>query len=297
MQTEAPSILPPPDEINLVRVFVRTIDFFINHIKVFILFSLIGLGAGFGYYKFKRPVYESRFTGECMSIPDARTVELINDLEKLRSNEDWKELGQRLGMSTQKVQKIKKLETLASIAIDKEAKGIDDYLLPTTEVSYRFSVVAKIYDNAILPDLQKGIIEYLSGNEYSRIRVERFVENRKNLLKAIDSELKKLDSLNLLFASKQLITGNNGNLSMVGPGDFKAMVIHLTEKRLSVEDELRFAAPVRVFQGFTAFRNPVEPSLRLSLMLGFLGALVLALVLIMVKNLARVYLGNRHLMD
>jgi hypothetical protein len=293
MQASAPSLPPPPDEINLVRVFVRAIDFFKNNFKIFLLFSVFGLGAGYGYFKVKKPVYESRFTGECMSIPDARTVELLNDLEKLRNNEDWKELGQRLNMSVAKVRKIKKLETLASIAIDKEAKGIDDYLLPTTEVSYRFSVVAKVYDNSVLPDLQKGIIRYLSGNEYSRVRVERFIENRKSLLKAIDSELKKLDSLNLLFASKQLVTGNTGNLSMVGPGDFKAIVIHLTEKRLSVEDELRYASPVRVFQGFTAFRNPVEPSLRLSLLLGFLGALAFAFLIILIRNLALVYKENQ----
>lgn len=289
---EATNSLPPaPDEIDLVRVFVRTIDFFKENSLIFILACLFAAGASAGYLFLKKPVYESRFTGECMSLPDGRTVELLNDLEKLRENEDWQLLGEKLGMLPADVALIKKFEPLSNVAMEREAKKVDDYLLPTTEVAYKFSLIVKVKDNRILPLLQKGIIKYLSENEYSSVRVNRFLENRKALLQAIDEELKKLDSLNLLFADR-MVRGAQGT-TLVGPGDFKAMVIQLKEKRLSVEDELRFAQPVRVIQGFTPFRNPVEPVKSLVILEFFALFNVLAVFFIVIRNLSKVYAQNK----
>lgn len=286
------SPLPPaPDEIDLVRVFVRTVNFFKTNGTIFLLACFLAAGASAGYLFLKKPVYESRFTAECMSLPDGRTVELLNDLEKLRENEDWELLGRKLGMLPADVALIRKFEPLSNVAMEREAKKVDDYLLPTTEVAYKFSLIVKVKDNRILPLLQKGVIKYLSENEYSTVRVNRFIENRKALLQAIDEELKKLDSLNLLFADR-LVRGSQGT-TLVGPGDFKAMVIQLKEKRLSVEDELRFAQPVRVIQGFVPFKNPVEP-VRLLVILEFFALFnVLALFFIVIRNLRSVYVQNQ----
>ena len=291
MADQRPPLPPAPDEIDLVRVFVRTIDFFRTNGMIFILACFFAAGGSAGYRFLKKPVYESRFTAECMSLPDGRTVELLNDLEKLRENEDWKLLGQKLGMTAADVALIKKFEPLSNVAMEREAKKVDDYLHPTTEVAYKFSLIVKVKDNRILPLLQKGVIKYLAENEYSAIRVTRFIENRKALLQAIDEELKKLDSLNLLFADR-LVRGSQG-ATLVGPGDFKAMVIQLREKRLSVEDELRFAQPVRVIQGFVPFKDPVEPVRSLVILEFFALCNVLALFFIVIRNLRNVYVQNK----
>lgn len=280
-----------PDEIDLVGVFVRTIRFFITNGRVFLVCTILGLSAALGYYKLKPPVYKSRFTGECMSIPDARAIELINDLDGLRANRDWELLSKKLGMTIDQVRLIKKLEPLSNVAIDKEAKGLDDYLLATTEVAYKFSVIAKVKDNKVLPFLQKGIIKYLSDNEYSTIRVNRFIENRKSLLNFVEYELKKLDSLNLLFANK--IVNSSSSTSLSSPGDFKAMVIALQEKKLMIQDELRFASAVRVIQGFTPFKEPVEPVLPIVLAQFISLFNGLGLLFIFIRQLKGVYERNK----
>jgi len=280
-----------PDEIDLIGVFIRSIHFFIVNRYIFLICSVIAAGATAGYMFYKPEVYQSRFTAECMSIPDGRTIELLYDLEGLRINQDFELLGKKLGMSAEKVKLIKKMEPLSNVTIDKEAKGIDDYLLPTTEVAYKFSVIAKVKNNSILPDLQKGIIKYLSENEYSTIRVNRFIENRKSLLNYINYELKKLDSLNILFADKIVHSSSSNTLG--SPGDFKAIVITLQEKKLTIEDELRFATPVRVIQGFTPFSNPVEPVLFIVALEFFALFNGLGLLFILFRHLAEVYKRNK----
>lgn len=282
-----------PDEIDLIGLFVRSVRFFYHNRLIFLACTVLAACGTAGYMYFKPKVYQSRFTAECMSIPDSRTVELIYDLEGLRINQDWKLLGKKLGMTPERAKLIKKIEPLSNITIDKEAKGVDDYLLPTTETAYKFSIIAKVKDNSVLPELQKGIISYLSGIEYSSIRVNRFIENRKSLLAYVNYELKKLDSLNSLYADK--IVHSSSSTSLTSPGDFKAMVINLQEKKLAIEDELRFASPVRVIQGFTAFKNPVEPVFTL-VFLTFLAIFYgLGFLYILIRFLSKVYSDNKSL--
>ena len=280
-----------PDEIDLIGVLVKTIRFFQKNWTVFFVSILAGVALGLFSYFTKDKVYESRFTGECMSIPDARTIELLNDLEKLRDNEDFDQLAKKLGMKPNQAKLIHKIEPLSNITIDKEAKGVDDYLLSTAEIAYKFSIIVQVKDNSVLPFFQKGIIKYLSENEYSTIRVNRFIENRKSLLKSVEKEQKKLDSLNLLFADK--IVNSNTSSTITSPGDFKATIITLEEKKLTIEDELRFAQPGRVIQGFTAFNKPVEPILKIVMLKYVSLFLALGFAFILLRNLAQIYLVNK----
>jgi hypothetical protein len=280
-----------PDEIDLVGLFIRSVRFFYNNRHIFLFCTILAACGTAGYMYFKPKVYQSRFTAECMSIPDSRTIELINDLEGLRINKDWNLLGNKLGMKPDRAKLIKKIEPLSTITIDKEAKGVDDYLLSTAETSYKFSIIALVKNNSVLPELQKGIIKYLSANEYSSLRVNRFIENRKSLLSYVNYELKKLDSLNSLYADK--IVHSSSSTSLTSPGDFKATVISLQEKKLAIEDELKFAAPVRVIQGFTAFKNPVEPILTFVLLTSLAISYGLGLLFIMIRFLTTVYSQNK----
>ena len=282
-----------PDEVDLVEVFVSIIHFFRKNSLIFLVASVLGLGLGGAYFKLKKNVYASKMVAECMSLPDGRVVDLILVLDNLREAEDWPQLAKVLNMSVDEVKLIKKFEPISSVGVDKAAKGVDDYLLPTQAVSYLFSVIVHVKDNRILPSLQNGIVYYLSGNEYSKLRVSRFIENRTSLMNYIDKEMRKLDSVNVLYANK-VMSSKDGESILTSPGDYKAIMINLQEKKLTCEDELKYAQPVRIFQGFTAFTNPVEPVLPLSLLIGFLVMNGVGLGYIVVRELAAVYRNKNN---
>lgn len=286
-----PAAAHPADEIDLTGLFVGIVRFFIRNRMWLVLATLAGIGAGYGFFHLKKPVYRSRLTAECMSLPDARTVELILDLEKVRQNEDWDQLAAALGITPGEARLVKKIEPFSSVSIDKVAKGVDDYLLPTQDVSYVFSVEIRVKErNDLWKKIQAGLLRHLAANGYSKTRVDRFLENRRNLAASITREIHKLDSLNMLYAGK--VIGSQTSSTLTSPGDYKTLVINLIERKLAVEDELRFAEPVRIIQPFTIFRNPVEPVLSQSVLAFTAGSWALVLFLILIRHLSGVYKEN-----
>jgi len=280
-----------PDEIDLVRVFVVIIKYFINNKKIFYGFNAFAIIIATAYIIVKSNVYESKFIGECQSIPDSRVVDLIADLETDRSYRDWPTLARKLDMKVDEVKKIKAFEALPNITIEKEAKGLDDYSLPGAEISYKFGIIVKIKNNDILPALQKGIIKYLTINEYSKIRVDRFLENRKSLLFYLNQQIRNLDSLNLLFATK--IVSSSYSSTLTSPGDYKGLLVTLKEKALMVEDQIRFCQPVMIIKPFVPFKEPVEPVLTLVYLISILFFNVIAVLYTAIKTMKKTYSQNK----
>jgi hypothetical protein len=246
-----------PEEIDLIKVVIGLLEFIRKNIWIFAAFNLIGVLGGLIYFMRTERVYSSRFTGECMLLPDGRTIELLKDLDGLRKNEDWVMLGRRLGMHPNRVIKIKEILPLPNATIDKESRGTEDYVSQYNPMPFSFSVVVKVTDNSILPELQKGMIRYLSNNPYNSIRVSRFIENRKSLLVSINAEIARLDSffqLDRVVRIKSFSRPETNNEI-----SYKDLLYELHEKKEIIEDELRFALPVRIIQEFTPFKKHIYP--------------------------------------
>jgi len=280
-----------PDEIDLVRVFVVIIRYFVTNRKIFFYFNICAIVLASAYIILKSNVYESKFIGECQSIPDSRVVDLIADLETARSYQDWLTLAKKLEMKEADVKKIKSFEALPNITIEKEAKGLDDYSLSGGEISYKFGIIVKIKNNDILPALQNGIIKYLTANEYGKLRVDRFLENRKSLLYYLDQQIRNLDSLNLLFATK--IVSSAYSSTLTSPGDYKGLLVSLKEKALMVEDQIKFCQPVMIIKPFIPFKEPVEPVIPVAFLLSILFFNVLAISFTALKSMRETYYLNR----
>lgn len=289
-----------PDEVDLVAALVKLIGFFVKN-RIFLLaFILLGAGLGFGYFKFKSKVYSSKMVAECQSLQDSRVVELIVALDHLRENEDWDQLGNLLKMSPDEVKNLKKLEPLSNVAIDKASKGVDDYLLNTHEPMYSFSVIAKSKDNTLWPKLEAGIVDYLSENEYSKIRVNRFKESRVQLLEAVNKEIKKLDSGSVASINPVGTLNSKGTSFEKALSEFfkqqnASVIIDLHAKKQVYLDELEFSRGVRVVLGFIPYKNPIEPNLIPSVGIGALIGFGLGLLLIFFREISSLYRRNQTL--
>jgi hypothetical protein len=274
---------PMSDEINLTEVLFSVFSFFRRNYKAFLIFNLIGAVGGFVFFNRAERVYSSRFTGECMLLPDGRTIELIRDLDGLRKNEDWQLLGKKLSMPAEKVKLIKEILPLPNATIEKESRGTEDYASLVNPMPFSFSVMVKVADNSILPDLQNGMLLYLSNNPYNKMRVARFVENRQNLLASIGSEIKRLDSLFVI--DKVIRYKSVSRPESKNEITYKDLLFELHEKKEHIEDELRFASPVRVIQEFTSFRKPVFPILWQVILAAIVISNILALFFVGITSL------------
>ena len=276
-----------PDEIDLAKVVISLVRFFQRNWITFLICNGLALSLGVAFFFKTERIYSSRFTGECMLLPDGRTIELLKDLDGLRKNEDWIQLGRRLGMGVKKVKKIKEILPLPNATIDKESRGTEDYVQQYNPMPFSFSVMVKVTDNSILPEFQKGMVRYLSNNPYNSIRVSRFIENRKNLLLSVNIEISRLDSLFRMDKVMRFKTVSkpetNNEISV------KDLLFELHEKKEIIEDELRFASPVRIIQEFTAFKKPVFPVKWQIALACLIAGNFLAFFIIAFSNLSKAY--------
>lgn len=284
-----------PDEVDLVAAFVSFVNFFRKNGLILLLSMAIGLGLGGLYFKLKPKQYSSKMVAECMSLPDTRVVELINSLEEIRKNGDWDQLAAILNLTPEEAKSLKKFKPQSNVAIDKISKGVDDYLLNTHDQQYSFSVTVLSKDNTIWPKIQMGLVNYLANNEFSKTRVNRFIENKTIMISFIDKEIKRLDSLGS-FLPPTIIRPNSPQTDIFSPAYYNAklvdLAIELQEKKQTKLDELKFAIPVRVILPFYAYRNPVEPNLIPSLGIGLVFGLGFGLVIIILRGLSDLYRKN-----
>ena len=190
-------------------------------------------------------------------------------------------------MHPNRVIKIKEILPLPNATIDKESRGTEDYVSQYNPMPFSFSVIVKVTDNSILPELQKGMIRYLSNNPYNSIRVSRFIENRKSLLVSINAEIARLDSffqLDRVVRIKSFSKPETNNEI-----SYKDLLYELQEKKEIIEDELRFALPVRIIQEFTPFKKPIYPIKWQIALVALLSANAAGLFFIGLKRLLREY--------
>lgn len=280
------------DEVDLILILMNVIGFLGKTWWYFIVATLVGIGVGLTIFYTTPKVYQSKLTAECMALPDSRVVDLINDLKKLTENGDVDQLAKKLGLSFKDADQIESIEALSSIKIDKEAIGVDEYLLPSS-TSHIFSVIVQVRDNDVLQKLQQGLVRYIGDNEYSQIRVKQFIKNRNDLVAIIDKQLQKLDSANSVYETKLLIK-EGPNITLSHPGDFRILIVQLLERKLQLDNEIELAEAVRVIQNFTVFSKPIAPK-RLGLIIQYvLIANVLLLLGLFIMSIRVIYAKNNR---
>ena len=283
------------DEINLSQFFISTVDFFVHNKKKFLFFNLTGILLGFVFYFAVDKQYASRFTGECMLLPDGRAIELLKELDGLRINEDWTLLGRRLGISPNKAKKICLIWPLPNAVIEKESRGTDDVASLINPMPFTFSVWVRVTDNSILPELQRGLISYLSNNPFNKKQVSRWIEYRQKLLSSIVLEISRLDSLfinNKILRFKSFAKSESNNFAKTESNSelaFKDVLFELHQKKETIEDELRSVAPVKIVQEFTPFRKPIFPDKPILGLVVLLGSNFLCILYILGIKLSKFY--------
>lgn len=195
-----------PEEIDLISVFNsikkgfsnvfqsirKLIKFSLQNIKTLIVFVFIGIGIGIGIFSLKKPVYISDLTISHTRLNNGECYSMINDLTKMRDNNNDLLLSQKLAIDIKMAKQIKSISCKAlNEALEKNYKDSAFVLLP-------FKIEVKLNDPSILDSLQKGILNYLEGNEYvtkrkkiNEVYLDKYEEKIKVEIIAIDS-LKRL---------------------------------------------------------------------------------------------------------
>lgn len=245
------------DTIDLSKAFIHLVRLLTQNILTVIITLLVSLGAGLFYYWISKKTFESKMIIQSDILSESYSLKLAENLDKHIRDHDYDFLASKLRLTKQEVRQLKEFKIVSALTPMSQQMAEKDKIIVV--------ITVRIKDNSILPNLQKGIILYFNNNDYIKKRVDENRKKYEGLIKALDKEIKRLDTLKNKVSSGTLTNARIGNVSFLDVSGLYGMTAHLIEKKYDYMIELATVDSVQVIEDFTPYDKPVWP--RLSIVL------------------------------
>ena len=180
-----------------------------------LLFTVVGILLGFGYYNLKQPVYTSTLEATTIGVSNSVVINHVNNLERMVSKPEL--LAELLNMSDEDVKKIRLIK--ACYGVDVNGDGIMDIidfnnkydpvkLNPKTDtlisrVPNLFFIKIQMYDESIVPLFSDKLLQYITENNYIQTLYEIDIQLKTELISELEKEIDKLDTLQMVDVSRK----------------------------------------------------------------------------------------------
>lgn len=273
---------------NIIEVLASSYMVLLKRKNLVIITNVIFISLGVIYALTQKPLFVSKMSAASMHLSDGRVIDLIADLDQLIKDRDYRQLAGKLELEESVVERIYQLNAISINEAD-ENRGIEVTEFKESK-SNVFSIVAKISDLAVLPDLQVALVGYLANNKYAKRKFVVYIESLKDNIKTLDRNINELDSLTTyLYKDLLLEKGKSGAqelrlLTTSSPSQSFIDIAKLNELKRNYEDQLALASEVEVIQDFTPFSKPKRIGLAPILLSALIIANVFALLLVMITE-------------
>lgn len=257
----------PQDEIDLIELLARFIRLLKRNLVLISACVVLSLGLATWVGLTAPKVYESRMMIYSSILTESYCDQLAMNLSALIKDKSYELLAERLKISRAQASQLREVQ------IEGALEGVVD------EAERLFIVVVvRTLDNAVLPDLQAGIIQYISQKDFVKVRTEEKKRYYQELIAKVGEEIEKLEAV------KQSITSGDyrpaTGMVMVNPSDVYAQTVSLFESKLALEERLHLVNSVQLVEGFSPLQRHVSPKLSLLLPAGLVSGLLLAFLIL-----------------
>lgn len=255
-----------PDDLDLLLLIERSIQFFRKYRWVFIIAIAGGLSLGIFAYMALPKIYQSRLIIHSFTLTNQEYIQIMENWNALLKKKEYAMLAKDLNCREDILSHVKqmKAEEIQKVFTSSNPNG--------------FTIKVNVTDNAVLDDLQSAIVYGFGNSEYIKERLAVKRANLKELIEKTSSEIQKLDSTKKMVEN---IIGGKGKSSsslIIDGSSINRQLIEMNEKLLAYKEELKFSNAVQVLQSFSKFRQPADPKLVSWLVIGQLLFLPLAYV-------------------
>jgi len=239
----------------------------IKKLHLFIIFLFLSITAGYIIYKIIPENYYSDIIikPNGFSVTDIKPN--INYLKNLCKTRNYELLSNTLKINTNISTKIKDFTIYYFVDLDNDKIG-DIYTNSKKNVNDSTKkminqLLIKIFYSSIIDTeniikIENGILNFLSKNEYLNNNYLSFIKGQEELLKQIEIEIKKLDSLQkveyFIEKNKPFLTSSSGlNILNQPPTQlYYKDILSLIEQKNSIQKTLNLAKePITVVQNLT----------------------------------------------
>lgn len=266
---------PASEEIDLQSLAVSMLRFVQRNAVLMLGSAIVGALLGLGNYWMTPPVYESQMILISDSLTSSYGDQLAGTINKLIGEGNTAALSEKLALSPAESSE------LTWVNIERAANN------KASSIAVTFVVTVRVRNNSILPNLQKGLLQYFQSNEWVKTRVRQREATYKALIAKLDQEIRSLDSLKLRLLQGKSVLNAGGGMLLVEPTNIYSKIIELSQLRLNYSNSLELQGSMQLIEGFTPFNQPVAPKLRTPIILGLAAGLLAALSFLLLRHLVR----------
>ena len=252
-------MVKPPEthrnnEVDIIELLLKAVIIVRANFWLIVLFFILGSGLGATYFMTSKKQYESKMVISSNILTTTYAKFLLDNINEYLSEKGNKIVAEDLNITEDMTREIARLE------IENLSKSEGSAIAE----SDRYLITVRIYDNKILPDLQKGVVAYLENHEFVKVRVNQRRAFLKEMITNIDQELKELKQFKSDIYDGKFFNIAKGNV-MFDPTTVNSKVLELSQRKVEYEQSLELSSSVQVIEGFTAFNRVVKPKLFASL--------------------------------
>ena len=279
-------------EISLQKILSDVVMFFDRNKRLIISTTLIAVIGVFLFQKLKPAFYEttaiatsgiSEYEGiEIQKDDDVRNqrmaINLLNDLQLDVEKEDYEALIKKLtNLSIESASQIKSIEAEPLLRQDKDEKFHN-----TTD----FQINLVVRDPDMIEDVQQGLENYFNENKYIAEYWNQFTTGNEDLKKAIEDEIKDLQSFRDELIRKESLTEISNSSNYLASNNEQTIaneIIILEEKKRKIERDIKLIKPLSFSKSFTKTTVAERKVLVWGSAIGFL-AFILSIIVAIIRE-------------
>ena len=275
------------EEINIRQIFSEFVHFNKRNKNLIFVFILLGIISVILFQNLKPAYYETKAI--CMSgiseyerleqleeLSQRTAVDLINYLQINVSNKDYGQLSELLEISKEMAEKIKSIEAEQLYQQDMNEKY---YALNKFEISL------SVFDNTIIDDVQKGLINYFNTNDFIKQYHKMYIDGNNRLIDEIDKEIDVLSEIRLIGSKNGLDLSSVNIISGKEEKTISNQIISLAQLKEDISTNISLLKPLFFVQDF-AKTNKTERDILLWSILGGFVSYLFSLIIAFVRELS-----------
>ena len=274
------------EEINIRQIFSEFVHFNKRNKSLIFVFILIGILSVILFQNLKPAYYETKAI--CMSgiseyerleqleeLSQRTAVDLINYLQINIANKDYGQLSELLSIDKDMTEKIKHIEAEQLYQQDMNEKY---YALNKFEISL------SVFDNTIIDDVQKGLINYFNNNNFIKQYHKMYIDANNRLINEIDKEINVLSEMRIQGAKNSLDLSSVNIISGKEDKTISNQIISLVQLKEDATTNISLLKPLFFVQDF-AKTNKTERDIMLWSLLGGFISYLFSLIISFIKEL------------
>ena len=274
------------EEINIRQIFSEFVHFNKRNKSLIFVFILAGIVSVILFQNLKPAYYETKAI--CMSgiseyerleqleeLSQRTAVDLINYLQINIANKDYGQLSNLLSIDKDMTEKIKHIEAEQLYQQDMNEKY---YALNKFEISL------SVFDNTIIDDVQKGLINYFNNNSFIKQYHKMYIDGNNRLINEIDKEINVLSEMRIQGAKNSLDLSSVNIISGKEDKTISNQIISLVQLKEDATTNISLLKPLFFVQDF-AKTNKTERDIMLWSLLGGFISYLFSLIISFIKEL------------